>query len=79
MDDIKFSSIDLSFDDKIHDLNDSLFGSFTDDYINFIYIALAFVTILVIGFLLYKFYGNTTKGVTFQDNMDECYEDPHCS
>jgi hypothetical protein len=79
MDDIKISGIDLSFDDNIHDLNDSLFGSFTDDYINYIYIALAFVTLLVIGFLLYKFYGNRTKGVTFQDNVDECYEDPDSS
>lgn len=75
MDDIKISEVELSFDDNIHDLNESFFDSFTDDYISYIYITLAFVTLLVIGFLIYKFYGNREKNVTFQDKLDECYGD----
>lgn len=78
MEDIKIYDIDMLLDEPIIQLNDNLFGSFssfTDDYINYIYISLSLVVVLVIGFLIYKFYGNREKKVTFQTNSEQsdCY------
>jgi hypothetical protein len=86
MDDIKISDIEFLLEDIIYDLNESSFGSFdlfglfgllTDNYINYIYLAFVFVfvTLLVVIFLIYKFYVNREKKVTFQDKIDEYYGD----
>ena len=43
------------------------------DYTMYIYIAVL-VLLLIIAFLVYKFYINKQKQVTFQDNQDMCYD-----
>ena len=43
------------------------------DYTMYIYIAIA-ILLLIIAFLVYKFYINKQKQVTFQDNQNICYD-----
>ena len=43
------------------------------DYTMYIYIAIA-ILLLIIAFLVYKFYSNKQKQVTFQDNQNICYD-----
>ena len=55
---------------NVYDLNG---GAETGDYKMYIYIGIAILA-LVIAFLIYKFYVNKQKHVTFQDKLDDCYD-----
>ena len=55
-------------------LNSSVGGDSAFDYTMYIYIGVA-ILVLVISFLIYKFYINKQKQVTFQDKIDDCYGD----
>ena len=73
--------IDITNEDfslgNIPDLNEVMsntFSSYLNDYNIYIYIAVALVLLFIIAFLVYKFYINKQKQVTFQDNQDMCYD-----
>jgi hypothetical protein len=73
--------IDITNEDfslgNIPDLNEVMsntFSSYLNDYNIYIYIAVALVLLFIIAFLVYKFYINKQKQVTFQDNQDICYD-----
>jgi hypothetical protein len=69
---INISTSEFSFDD-IPDIN-GVISSFDDtDYASYIYIIIAFVSIVLL-FLIYKYFV-TVKKVTFQDKLDNCYGD----
>jgi len=62
---------------NIPDLNEVIsnrMSSDFSDYTMYIYIAAAII-LFIIAFLVYKFYINKQKQVTFQDNQDMCYDD----
>jgi hypothetical protein len=58
----------------IPDINEVISSVNSDDYLKYIYIAIAIV-IAVLLFLTYKYYVNRDKKVTFQDKLDKCYGD----
>ena len=61
---------------NITDLNEVIPNTISidlSDYKMYIYIAVA-ILLLIIAFLVYKFYINKQKQVTFQDNQDMCYD-----
>ena len=73
--------IDITNEDfslgNIPDLNEVMsntFSSYLNDYNIYIYIAVALVLLFIIAFLVYKFYINKQKQVTFQDNQNICYD-----
>ena len=69
---ITISTPEFSFED-IPCIN-GVISSFADtDYSIYIYIVIAFVSI-VLSFLIYKYY-TRGKNVTFNDELDNCYED----
>ena len=57
--------------ENIQDLNEVI--SSGNDYTIFMYIAIV-ISILILGFVVYKIYKNNQKQVTFQDS-NECYGD----
>jgi hypothetical protein len=72
--------IDITNEDfslgNIPDINkviSNTLSSNLSDYIMYIYIAVA-ILLLIIAFLVYKFYINKQKQVTFQDNQNMCYD-----
>ena len=72
--------IDITNEDfslgNITDINkviSNTLSSDLSDYTMYIYIAIA-ILLLIIAFLVYKFYINKQKQVTFQDNQDMCYD-----
>ena len=69
MDSIDITSSGFSLGNA-YDLNG---GAEVVDYKLYIYIGIAILA-LVISFLIYKFYVNKRKHVTFQDKLDECYD-----
>lgn len=68
MDSIDITTSGFSLENA-YDLN----GGETGDNKIYIYIGIAILAI-VISFLIYKFYVNKKKQVTFQDKLDECYD-----
>jgi hypothetical protein len=56
----------------INEINELISSVTSDDYLKYIYIAIALV-IAVLLFLTYKYYVNRDKKVTFQDKLDNCY------
>jgi uncharacterized membrane protein YukC len=76
MDAIDITSSEFSLG-NIPDLNDispsSMIVGDNSDYTMYIYIGIA-ILVLIISFFIYKFYFNKQKQVTFQDNLDECYD-----
>ena len=69
MDSIDITSSGFSLENA-YDFNG---GGETGDNKIYIYIGIAILAI-VISFLIYKFYVNKKKQVTFQDKLDECYD-----
>jgi hypothetical protein len=69
MDSIDITSSGFSLENA-YDLNG---GSEVVDNKMYIYIGIAILAV-VISFLIYKFYVNKKKQVTFQDKLDECYD-----
>ena len=58
----------------IPDINEVISSVDSEDYLKYIYIAIAIV-VAVLVFLIYKYYVNRDKKVTFQDKLDNCYGD----
>jgi len=58
----------------IPDINEVISSLDGEDYLKYIYIAIAII-IAVLVFLTYKYYTNRDKKVTFQDKLDNCYGD----
>jgi hypothetical protein len=72
MENITISTSEFSFDD-IPCIN-GVISSFDEiDYTIYIYIVIAFVLIVLL-FLIYKYFTRERK-VTFQDELENCYED----
>ena len=72
--------IDITNEDfslgNITDINkviSNTLSSDLSDYTMYIYIAVA-ILLFIITFLVYKFYINKQKQVTFQDNQNMCYD-----
>ena len=75
MEHIDITNADFSLG-NISDLNEVISNTISvdfSDYKMYIYIAVA-ILLLIISFLVYKFYINKQKQVTFQDNQDMCYD-----
>jgi len=76
MDSIDITSSEFSLS-NVPDLNgvfSNVIGDENIDYKMYIYIGIAILA-LVIAFLIYKFYVKKQKQVTFQDKLDDCYDD----
>ena len=73
MENITISSSEFALGD-ITDINEIISSVDSEDYLKYIYIAIAIV-VAVILFLIYKYYVNREKRVTFQDKLDDCYGD----
>jgi hypothetical protein len=73
MENIDISTSDFSLGD-IPDINEVLSFDNSEDYLKYIYIAIAIVVAVTL-FLIYKYYVNKDKQVTFQDKLDNCYGD----
>jgi hypothetical protein len=58
----------------IPDINEVISSVDSDEYLKYIYIAIGIV-ISVLLFLIYKYYINRDKKVTFQDKLENCYGD----
>lgn len=69
MDSIDITSSEFSLG-NVYDFNG---GTEVVDYKMYIYIGIAILA-LVIAFLIYKFYVKKQKQVTFQDKLDDCYD-----
>jgi len=70
---LNISNLDFALGD-IPDINEVISPINSEDYLKYIYIAIA-VVVFVILFLIYKYYVNREKKVTFQDKVDNCYGD----
>ena len=70
---LNISNLDFSLGD-IPDINEVISSVDSEDYLKYIYIAIAIV-VAVLLFLTYKYYVNRDKKVTFQDKLDNCYGD----
>lgn len=74
----EFSLGDIpDINEVIPDMNEIIPSSSNIDYmnyINYIYIAIAIVSFVLI-FFIYKYFVNREKKVTFQDKLDKCYGD----
>ena len=68
---ISTSEFDLGY---IPDIDEVISSVNSEDYLKYIYIAIALV-LTVLVFLTYKYYVNRDKKVTFQDKLDNCYGD----
>jgi hypothetical protein len=73
MENITISTSEFALGD-ITDINEVISSVYSEDYLKYIYIAIAIV-VAVILFLIYKYYVNREKRVTFQDKLDDCYGD----
>lgn len=73
MENITISTSEFALGD-ITDINEVISSVNSEDYLKYIYIAIAIV-VAVILFLIYKYYVNREKRVTFQDKLDDCYGD----
>jgi hypothetical protein len=73
MENITISTSEFALGD-ITDINEVISSVNSEDYLKYIYIAIAIV-VAVLLFLTYKYYVNRDKKVTFQDKLDDCYGD----
>ena len=73
MENITISTSEFALGD-ITDINEVISSVYSEDYLKYIYIAIAIV-VAVLLFLTYKYYVNRDKKVTFQDKLDDCYGD----
>ena len=73
MENITISTSEFILGD-IPDISEVISSLDSDDYLKYIYIAIA-VVVFVILFLIYKYYVNREKKVTFKNNADNCYGD----
>ena len=73
MENITISSSEFALGD-MPDINEVISSVASEVYLKYIYIAIA-VVVAVILFLIYKYYVNREKKVTFQDKLDNCYGD----
>jgi hypothetical protein len=73
MENITISTSEFALGD-IPDINEVISSVDSEDYLKYIYIAIAIV-VAVLFFLTYKYYVNRDKKVTFQDKLDNCYGD----
>jgi uncharacterized membrane protein YukC len=73
LENITISTSEFTLGD-IPDINEVFTSINSEDYLKYIYIAIGII-ILVIMFLIYKYYVNREKHVTFQDKLDKCYGD----
>jgi len=70
---LNISNSEFSLGD-IPDINEVISSVDSEDYLKYIYIAIAIV-VAVLAFLIYKYFINRDKKVTFQDKLDDCYGD----
>jgi len=70
---LNISNSEFSLGD-IPDINEVISSVDSEDYLKFIYIAIAII-VAVLAFLIYKYFVNRDKKVTFQDKLDDCYGD----
>jgi len=70
---LNISNSEFSLGD-IPDINEVISSVDSEDYLKYIYIAIAIV-VAVLAFLIYKYFVNRDKKVTFQDKLDDCYGD----
>jgi hypothetical protein len=77
--DITSSEFSLSNIPDVNEVisNSVIGGGFNPDYTMYIYIGIG-ILLIVIAFLIYKFYINKQKHVTFQDKLDDCYGEGVC-
>ena len=73
MENITISTSEFALGD-IPDINEVISSVNSEDYLKYIYIAIAII-VAVLAFLIYKYYVNREKKVTFQDKLDNCYGD----
>jgi len=72
MENINISTSEFSFDD-VPDINEVISSFAETEYASYIYIVIAFVSIILL-FLIYKYFTREKK-VSFQDKLDNCYGD----
>lgn len=73
LENIVISSSEFTLGD-ITDINEVFSSVNSDDYVKYIYIAIAIVGIGIL-FVIYKYYVNREKKVKFQDKLNDCYGD----
>jgi len=76
MENITISTSEFALGDipDINEVNEVISSVNSEDYLKYIYIAIAII-VAVLAFLIYKYYVNREKKVTFQDKLDNCYGD----
>jgi beta-lactamase regulating signal transducer with metallopeptidase domain len=73
IDNIYITNSDIQLGD-IPDITEVISFVTCDEYLTYIYIAISIVCLVVV-FLIYKYFTNREKTVTFQDKLDNCYGD----
>ena len=78
MDEIDITSAEYTISDIVGDITDTIIGGGggeeLPDFSLYIYIGIL-ILVFIISILLYKFYSDRSKHVTFQDKLDDCYGD----
>lgn len=74
MDDIDITSAEFTISDIANNIITGGEGEEFVDSSMYIYIGIS-IFVLIVLMLLYKFYGDRNKRVTFQDKLDDCYGD----
>jgi Na+/H+ antiporter NhaD/arsenite permease-like protein len=74
MDDIDITSAEYTISDIANNIITGGEGEDFSDSSMYIYIGIS-IFVLIVLMLLYKFYGDRNKRVTFQDKLDDCYGD----
>ena len=78
MDEIDITSAEYTISDIVGDITDTIIGGGggeeLPDFSLYIYIGIL-ILVFIISILLYKFYSDRNKHVTFQDKLDDCYGD----
>ena len=80
MDQIDITSAEYTISDTISDIVGDITDNIIDggeelpDFSLYIYIGIL-ILVFIISILLYKFYSDRNKHVTFQDKLDDCYGD----
>jgi len=74
MDDIDITSAEFTISDIANNIITGGEGEEFVDSSMYIYIGIS-IFVLIVLMLLYKFYSDRNKRVTFQDKLDDCYGD----
>jgi len=74
MDDIDITSAEFTIGDIANNIIGGGEGEDLSDSSMYIYIGIS-IFVLITLILLYKFYSDRSKHVTFQDKLDDCYGD----